>query len=1382
LTSLASVFVEVRPDTSHFSNELKSSLAKTREAVDVAATLDTAKLKPQLDRLKADLKSITVTKANITADSAKASATVRGLKQELKGLSEKVKLEGDSTDLSNRITAVKAELKSVSDEKVKLSVDSSAASAHIKALSAQLSVFSREEDRAGAGGDGGGLGGHLAGIASGFADAGAAMGSIMTKAGMVGPALLAAGAAASSAASAGVALAGAMGPVAAAGIAAYGGTMLAVKQGMGVVKFATEGLSDAIGGDKKAMDALTPAGQALARQLKAMKPEVDGVRQAAQAGLFPGVADAARRLATNYFPLLRTAARQTGTAMGGLAERAGLLATSGPWKRDFGTVTSTNARNLSVLGTIGLSLADVFRNLLVTSLPLTTAFLRWGAGAARALQGVTQAGRNSGALAGFWTRAAAAGAVFGRIVGNVGVALFNVFRIGSSPTGRNLLVVVEGLTERFREWTTTANGAKTIADWFAQGRTNVAAIGRLVGAVFGGMKDMGSGAAFAPLVDQIRTQVLPPLMAFLHNASASGALQALVTAVGNIIGVFAQLSASDQSLKAFAATLGALAQAAGWIVTNIPGASRVLGAFFVLMGANQALKVVGLGGAVQELGGFMVSLATSAGRAAVAEKAHAFWTGVETAAAKVAAGAAKAWAGAQWLLNAAMDANPIGLVIVGVAALAAGFILAYRKSETFRRIVDGAVNGVKDAAVAVVHWFSRSFVPFFTDTIPGAFNATVSWVKRNWPVILAVLTGPVGLATLFITRHWDTITGAFRDAKNWVVGGFQRAWAAVRGVLTGPVNAAVGMFRGIFGSGGTVRGIFTAVKDWGTGTFKRAWANLRAVFTDPLHAAVNVFRNLFGTGGTVRTLFKNAVSAIGGIWRGIQGAMSGPVNWVIRNVINRLVDAVNWVSRKLGKGNILQHFGRVGGGGGGGGGGGIASNPGRGALNPGFARGGVLPGYTPGKDVHTFHSATGGTLHLSGGEAVMRPEWTRAVGGAPAVKAMNDAARRGMRFQGGGVVWPTVGRRISTYRGHDGVDINQPPGPNFGAPIYAYRAGRITYTGWGRGYGDAVFEKGNVGPEVVYGHMSRVLAHAGQVVRAGQVIGAVGATGHASGPHLHFGVPGGTYAGALSLLRGATNVPGGSSGALGFLQNLFDPLAAIRRRLGNIGRGAVPGGQIGRDLVGAVKDKVFDLATGWARGLVGTVGSAAGAVIGGNGAKAYAQKALANYGWGMAQWPALNALWEKESGWNPRADNPTSSAYGIPQALPGSKMASAGRDWRTNAATQIRWGLGYIRDIYGRPTNAWAHSQAHNWYDDGGVARGRGVILKNTPERERVLSPQETNSYDRLLPLLERMERGGSGPVRIVLDAGGGVTLTGHIDNRIQGRQAQAATVRRQRR
>ena len=84
-------------------------------------------------------------------------------------------------------------------------------------------------------------------------------------------------------------------------------------------------------------------------------------------------------------------------------------------------------------------------------------------------------------------------------------------------------------------------------------------------------------------------------------------------------------------------------------------------------------------------------------------------------------------------------------------------------------------------------------------------------------------------------------------------------------------------------------------------------------------------------------------------------------------------------------------------------------------------------------------------------------------------------------------------------------------------------------------------------------------------------------------------------------------------------------------------------------------------------------------------------------GWGSDQFSCLVSLWNKESGWRTTAANP-SGAYGIPQALPGSKMASAGADWRTNASTQIRWGLGYIAEVYGTPCSAWAHSQATNWY------------------------------------------------------------------------------------
>jgi hypothetical protein len=92
-----------------------------------------------------------------------------------------------------------------------------------------------------------------------------------------------------------------------------------------------------------------------------------------------------------------------------------------------------------------------------------------------------------------------------------------------------------------------------------------------------------------------------------------------------------------------------------------------------------------------------------------------------------------------------------------------------------------------------------------------------------------------------------------------------------------------------------------------------------------------------------------------------------------------------------------------------------------------------------------------------------------------------------------------------------------------------------------------------------------------------------------------------------------------------------------------------------------------------------------------------ARALLATYGWSESQFGCLDSLWMRESHWNVHAANP-SGAYGIPQALPGSKMSSAGSDWQNNAVTQIKWGLGYIADRYGSPCGAWAHSEGHGWY------------------------------------------------------------------------------------
>lgn len=144
--------------------------------------------------------------------------------------------------------------------------------------------------------------------------------------------------------------------------------------------------------------------------------------------------------------------------------------------------------------------------------------------------------------------------------------------------------------------------------------------------------------------------------------------------------------------------------------------------------------------------------------------------------------------------------------------------------------------------------------------------------------------------------------------------------------------------------------------------------------------------------------------------------------------------------------------------------------------------------------------------------------------------------------------------------------------------------------------------------------------------------------------------------------------------------------------------------------------------------------------LGGGGSSGGAQKLgetmAAAYGWSGAQWAALRSLWQGESGWNPRALNASSGAYGIPQALPASKMAAAGSDWKSNPATQIKWGLSYIHQRYGTPAAAYSAwlSRSPHWYAAGtpSAAPGWAVVGERGPELvnfrggERVVSNSQS--------------------------------------------------------
>ena len=111
-------------------------------------------------------------------------------------------------------------------------------------------------------------------------------------------------------------------------------------------------------------------------------------------------------------------------------------------------------------------------------------------------------------------------------------------------------------------------------------------------------------------------------------------------------------------------------------------------------------------------------------------------------------------------------------------------------------------------------------------------------------------------------------------------------------------------------------------------------------------------------------------------------------------------------------------------------------------------------------------------------------------------------------------------------------------------------------------------------------------------------------------------------------------------------------------------------------------------------GLVLTSAPAQAATTSASSAQSIAHKMIQS----AAQYNAFSKIVEHESGWNVTATNSSSGAYGLVQALPGSKMSSAGSDWKTNAATQIKWGLDYMNSRYGSPTAAWSFWQSNGWY------------------------------------------------------------------------------------
>lgn len=347
---------------------------------------------------------------------------------------------------------------------------------------------------------------------------------------------------------------------------------------------------------------------------------------------------------------------------------------------------------------------------------------------------------------------------------------------------------------------------------------------------------------------------------------------------------------------------------------------------------------------------------------------------------------------AQVALNFAISANPIGLIVVAIAAFVAALVLAYKQSDTFRKIVDAAWSGIKKAVGAAVgwivdtavpamisawnsvwkvlqtvgSWMINTFGPWFKTLnaiIEFVFKAIVITIKAAWvlgikPALSALGSAVKALGPVFTWLYNNIIKPVWSVIASYVKAQVSVLKALWTGVLHPALKALGAVFSWLYNS-----------------AIKPAWAAIKAAISAAWSGMKPVFSAIKTGVSAVATAFGKARDGIRTAWNALEGIAKRPIKFVIGTVLNNgLIKAFNWLGKRVGGPHIDN-------------------------IPMPFAKGGVLPGYTPGRDVHQFYSPTGGLLALSGGEAIMRPEFTRAMGGPAGIARINRLARAG-RVQG----------------------------------------------------------------------------------------------------------------------------------------------------------------------------------------------------------------------------------------------------------------------------------------------------------------------------------------------------------------------------------------------
>lgn len=451
-----------------------------------------------------------------------------------------------------------------------------------------------------------------------------------------------------------------------------------------------------------------------------------------------------------------------------------------------------------------------------------------------------------------------------------------------------------------------------------------------------------------------------------------------------------------------------------------------------------------------------------------------------------ATAATYAQAAAQRVLNAAMKANPIGIIITVLGLLVGAIVYAYQNSETFRNVVQAAWRGIQ--AAASYAW---------NNVIKPVFNAIVGFVNK-WLIPAFKLYAQI-------------VSVVFNAVKD-----------KIRNVWHNNIKPVVDAIRNFFVN--TLPNAFRSFRDANSQIFDAVKNKISTVWYDKIKPVLDKIKAF---PGTISTAFKNMRDKVGEYLDGIRSKAATPVNFVINEVYNNgLRKALNLIPGV----NLAE------------------------ATPIKMATGGVLPGYSPGRDIHQFVSPTGGRLALSGGEAIMRPEFTRMVGGEAGVARLNRMARKAQHFASGGIFDVVPGNRVTNRHSKAQYpwaafagDFAMPQGTR----VSNWRDGVVSAANrWNHSYGNHVRVDHGNGIGSLYAHLSRIAVRVGQQIAGGAEIGRVGSTGNSTGPHLHLETLRRSYLGgadapsggnifsdvwdwAKSKVKGAIDLVGGKINGMG---------------------------------------------------------------------------------------------------------------------------------------------------------------------------------------------------------------------------------------------------------